>query len=64
MFVPFTQHPPEKRFVSLWEGVFFIAPRTLSAMVMAATEGGIPMSRYPVFRLAGSKGKFHRCLSH
>ena len=44
----FTQHSAEKRSASLWEGAFFIAPKTLLAKVMAATEGGIPMSRYPV----------------
>ena len=48
----FTQHPAEKRSASLWEGVFFIAPKALFAKVMAATEGGIPMSRYPVGRIA------------
>ena len=84
----FTQHPVEKRFLTLWEGRFFVAPRVLLANVLSATEGGIPVSRYPVgriapsgkpgleievgsiawcekfLRVAGSKGKFHRCLSH
>ena len=44
----FTQHSIEKRPPSLWEGAFFIAPKGSSANVIAATEGGIPMSRYPV----------------
>ena len=48
----FTQHPAEKQRMSLWEGCFFIAPKTLSAKVEAATEGGIPVSRYPAGRIA------------
>ena len=44
----FAQHSAEKRLATLWEGAFFIAPKTLFAKVEAATEGGIPMSRYPV----------------
>ena len=41
----FTQHLLEKRPTRLWEDPFFIAPKVLSANVLAATEGGIPMSR-------------------
>ena len=48
----FAQHPAEKRLMTLWEGCFFIAPRTLSAKVKPATEGGIPVSRFPAGRIA------------
>ena len=50
----FTQHLPEKRPTGLWVGPFFIAPKVPSANVLAATEGGIPMSRCPVNRIAPS----------
>jgi hypothetical protein len=58
----FAQHLPEKRRKGLWEGAFFVACKTLSANVSTATEGGIPVSRYPAGRIApsgkpGSKSK-------
>jgi hypothetical protein len=41
----FTQHSFENRPKSLWEDRFFVAPGVSSVNVLAATEGGIPVSR-------------------
>ena len=55
----FAQQSVENRSKSLWEGAFFIAWEGASDNVGLATEGGIPVSRFPVCRivrrLAGSK---------
>jgi hypothetical protein len=47
-FVFFTQQSLENRSTSLCEGPFFIAPGEVIGNFMHATEGGIPMSRFPV----------------
>ena len=47
-FVFFAQQSFEKRSTPLCEGPFFIAWRERIGNFMRATEGGIPMSRYPV----------------
>jgi hypothetical protein len=46
-FVFFTQQSLENRSTSLCEGPFFIAPGEVIGNFMHATEGGIPMSRFP-----------------
>jgi hypothetical protein len=43
----FAQHLHEKRPQDLWEWRFFIAPQTSFDNVCGATEGGIPVSRFP-----------------
>jgi hypothetical protein len=43
----FAQHSFEKRPWDLWEGRLFIAPQTSFDNVCGATEGGIPVSRFP-----------------
>jgi hypothetical protein len=43
----FAQHSFEKRPRDLWEQRFFIAPQTSFDNVCGATEGGIPVSRFP-----------------
>jgi hypothetical protein len=45
----FTQQSLEKRRQDLWERCFFIAPQVSSDNVVIATEGGIPVSRCPVY---------------
>jgi hypothetical protein len=44
----FTQQSFEKRPLALWEGRFFIANESPFDNVLNATEGGIPVSRFPV----------------
>jgi hypothetical protein len=43
----FAQQSFEKRLQDLWEWRFFVAPWASFDNVSGATEGGIPVSRFP-----------------
>jgi hypothetical protein len=50
----FAQQSVENRLKGLWEGRFFIARQASFVNVCDATEGGIPLLRFPGRRIAPS----------
>jgi len=48
----FAQHSVEKRSIRLWAGRFFVAWQEPFDNVHGATEGDIPVSRFPGRRFA------------